>query len=72
MLKTMMGSPIAWGILSLIAVFSALFAIYTWIAGKKKKQFSLVCKTNEVISYVLRAFSSGSRYCIHDDLRKTR
>ena len=50
MLKTMMGSPIAWGILSLIAVFSALFAIYTWIAGKKKKQFSLVCKTNEVIA----------------------
>ena len=50
MLKNMMGSPIAWGILSLIAIFSALFAIYTWIAGKKKKQFSLVCKTNEVIA----------------------
>ena len=50
MLKNMMGSPLAWGILSLIAIFSALFAIYTWIAGKKKKQFSLVCKTNEVIA----------------------
>lgn len=50
MLKNMMGSPIAWGILSLFAVFSALFAVYTWIAGKKKKQFSLVCKTNEVIA----------------------
>ena len=50
MLESLMGNPTAWGILSLIAVFSALFAIYTWIAGKKKKQFSLVCKTNEVIA----------------------
>ena len=50
MLKNMMGSPIAWGILSLIAVFSLLFAIYTWIVGKKKKQVSIVCETNEVIA----------------------
>ena len=30
-------------------IFSILFAIYTWIAGKKYKRFSVSCKTNEII-----------------------
>jgi len=49
MLEKLMDSPIAWGILSLLAIFSTLFAIYTWIAGKKYKRFSVSCKTNEII-----------------------
>lgn len=49
MLEKLMNSPIAWGILSLLAVFSTVFAIYTWLDGKKHKRFSVSCKTNEII-----------------------
>lgn len=44
-----MGSPIAWAMLSLLTIFSTVFAIYTWIAGKKRKQLSISCRTNEII-----------------------
>ena len=49
MLEYLMGNPIAWAILSLLSVFSTVFAIYTWIAGKKRKQFSVSCRSNEII-----------------------
>lgn len=44
-----MGSSIAWAILSLLTIFSTVFAIYTWVAGKKRKQLSISCRTNEII-----------------------
>lgn len=49
MLENLMGNPIAWAILSVLSVFSTVFAIYTWIAGKKRKQFSVSCRSNEII-----------------------
>lgn len=49
MLEKLMDSPIAWGILALLAIFSSIFAIYTWLAGKSRKRFSVSCKTNEII-----------------------
>ena len=49
MLEKLMGNPIAWAILSLLTIFSTIFALYTWIAGKKQKQFSVSCRTNEII-----------------------
>ena len=44
-----MGDPIAWAVLSVLTVFSTIFAIYTWIAGKKRIQFSVSCRSNEII-----------------------
>lgn len=32
-----------------LTVFSVVFAVYTWIAGKKRQEFSVSCKTNEII-----------------------
>ena len=49
MLENLMSSPIAWAVSSILTVFSTVFAIYTWIAGKKRKQLSVSCKTNEII-----------------------
>lgn len=49
MLEKLMDSPIAWGILAVLAIFSSIFAIYTWLAGKSRKRFSVSCKTNEII-----------------------
>ena len=49
MLEKLMDSPIVWLVLALLAIFSTCFAIYTWIAGKKRKQFSFACITNEMI-----------------------
>lgn len=50
MLEKLMESPISWAALSLLAIFSTLFSIYTWIVGNKFKQFSVSCKTNEIIT----------------------
>lgn len=49
MLENLMSSPIAWAVLSILTLFSTVFAIYTWAAGKKRKQFSVFCKTDEII-----------------------
>ena len=48
-LQNLMDSPIAWTVLAFLAIFSTVFAVYTWIASKTKKQFSFSCKTNEII-----------------------
>ena len=45
-----MNDPVAWFVLALITVVSFVFGIYTWIAGKERKQFSASRKTNEIIS----------------------
>ena len=49
MLKTLMGSPVAWIILAVCTVFSTFYAIYTKMSGKKRKQFSYYIKTNELV-----------------------
>ena len=49
MLEVLKNSSVAWAILALLTIFSVIFAIATWIIGKKKKRFSVECKTSEII-----------------------
>lgn len=49
MLEKLMNNPIAWLILSLISVVSFVFGIYTWVAGKKKKEISISQESYELI-----------------------
>lgn len=32
-----------------LTIFSTVFGVYTWIIGKKRKELSVSCKTNEII-----------------------
>lgn len=49
MIKILMSNPYAWLILSLCTVASLIFAIYTWIMGKKTKEISIDKYTNEIV-----------------------
>lgn len=48
-MKELMNNPYAWAFLSLCTIISFLFAIYTWIAGRKIKEISIDSSTNEII-----------------------
>ena len=48
MVEELMSNPYAWLFLSLCTVASFVFAIYTWINGKKTKEISIDNCTNEI------------------------
>lgn len=48
-LENLMQNPYAWAILSLCTIVAFIFGIYTWIAGKKKKEISCFNNTFEVV-----------------------
>lgn len=48
-LTNLMSSPIAWTILSAIAIFGFIFAIISHFSNKEKKEFSYVIKSNALI-----------------------
>lgn len=41
-IKSLMNNPYAWVILSVCTIMSFVFGIYTWFAGKRKKEFSYI------------------------------
>ena len=49
MVEELMSNPYAWLFLSLCTVASFVFAIYTWINGKKTKEISIDNCTNEIV-----------------------
>lgn len=49
MIERLMSNPYAWLFLSLCTVASLIFAIYTWIKGKKTKEISIDNCTNEIV-----------------------
>lgn len=49
MLEKLMNNPYAWLFLSVLSIFSVIFAIWTWCAGKQRKEISIHCKSNEII-----------------------
>lgn len=48
-MEKLMSNPYAWSVLSLCTVFSLIFAIYTWIVGRKTKEISVDYFSNEII-----------------------
>ncbi len=46
-LEQLMNNPYAWSVLAICTVAAFVFAIYTWIKGKKKKEIS--CYSNSVV-----------------------
>lgn len=44
-----MQNPYAWLFLSILTVVSFVFAIYTWFAGKKRKELSVSCKSDIIV-----------------------
>ncbi len=48
-MKELMNNPYAWAFLSLISISSLLFAIYTWIAGRKVKEISIDYSINKIV-----------------------
>lgn len=54
MLEKLMNNPTAWLILSLITVISFVFAIYTWITGKRRKEVSV----SDISHVILKAGKS--------------
>lgn len=49
MLEKLMNDPFAWFILSALSVFSVAFGIWTWFAGKQRKEISVQCKSDILI-----------------------
>lgn len=49
MMDKLMSNPYAWLVLSLCTIFSVVFAIYTWIVGKKTKEISIDYSSNDII-----------------------
>lgn len=49
MIERLMDNPYAWLLLSLCTVISLIFAVYTWIAGRKTKEISIDSYTNEIV-----------------------
>lgn len=49
LIEMLMSNPWAWLLLSLCTVASLIFAIYTWIMGKKTKEISIDKYTNEIV-----------------------
>lgn len=48
-MKELMNNPYAWALLSLCTIISLVFAIYTWIVGRKIKEISIDSSINEII-----------------------
>ena len=48
-IKSLMNNPYAWVILSVCTILSFVFGIYTWVAGKRKKEFSYVSNSHKII-----------------------
>lgn len=51
-MKELMSNPYAWAFLSLCTIISLVFAIYTWVVGKKTKEFSIAYLDNKIIERV--------------------
>lgn len=49
MLEKLMQNPYAWAILSICTIISVVFAIYTWIKGKERKEFTCSYASNALI-----------------------
>lgn len=49
MIKGLMDNPYAWGFLSMCTIVSLVFAVYTWVVGRKSKEISVDYHTNEII-----------------------
>ena len=49
MMKELMSNPYAWLVLSLCTIFSVVFAIYTWIVGKRTREISIDYYSNDII-----------------------
>ena len=48
-MEELMNNPYAWLVLSLCTIISFMFAIYTWIAGRKIKEISVDYFSNDII-----------------------
>lgn len=48
-LERLMQNPYAWTILSVCTIAAFIFAIYTWVTGKRKKEISHIYSTYEVV-----------------------
>lgn len=48
-IKSLMNNPYAWVILSVCTIMSFVFGIYTWFAGKRKKEFSYISNSHKII-----------------------
>lgn len=48
-LQELMQSPYAWAVLSICTIAALIFAIYTWIVSKKKKELSCFNNTFKVV-----------------------
>jgi len=49
MLESLMNSPIAWGVLSIITIVSAAYAVICQHKNKEKREFSYIKKSNSLI-----------------------
>ena len=49
MFEMLMKNPYAWLLLSLCTIASLVFAVYTWVLGKKRKELSVDFRTNNII-----------------------
>jgi hypothetical protein len=47
--QELMQNPYAWAVLSICTIVALIFAVYTWIVGKKKKELSCFRNTFEVV-----------------------
>ena len=48
-LEKLMYNPYAWAILAICTIAAFLFAIYSWFANKKKKEFSCFYNTLKIV-----------------------
>lgn len=60
MLEKLMGSPIAWAILSIITILSLVLAIIFYLKGKEKKEFSYCLRSSSLIRKNKRKFEKLS------------
>lgn len=49
MLEKLMNNPYAWLFLSVLSIFSVIFGVWTWLAGKQRKEISIQCKSDILI-----------------------
>lgn len=49
MLEKLMTNPYAWLFLSALSVFSVIFGVWTWCAGKQRKEISIHCNSDVLI-----------------------
>ena len=49
MLEKLMNNPYAWLFLSALSIFSVIFGIWTWCAGKQRKEISFDCRSDILI-----------------------